>query len=126
MTMRGICSFLIEHDIKKAQDSFFESLRCAMESDMPNLEWKAMFHIAQMCALDDNSNPEVYVEETKRYIENTIVENPRLQTGLRKMFQPVLAQLARISAHEDIKSLNPDTGTMISVSAGGCLFVIMN
>lgn len=126
LTMRGICIFLIEHDIKKAQDSFFESLRCAMESDMPNLEWKAMFHIAQMCALDINSDPKVYVEEVKRYIENTVVENPRLQVGLRKMFQPVLAQLVRISAHEDMNSSNPDIGTMISVSAGGCLFVIMN
>ena len=66
------------------------------------------------------------MEEVKRHIENTIVENPRLQTGLRKMFQPVLAQLARISAHEDMNRCDPDTGTMISLSAGGCLFVMMN
>jgi len=126
LSMCGICNFLIEHDIKRAQDSFFESLRCAAESDTPNLEWKALFHIAQMYALDKTSNPEVYVQEVRHQIENTIVENPRLQAKLQRMFQPVLRQLERISAHEDMDSSELDTKNLISLSAGGCLFVIMN
>lgn len=126
LTMRGICNFLLERDIKRAQDSFFESLRCAVESDMPNLKWKALFHIAQMCALDEDSDPEVYVKEVKRQLEDAIKENSSLKKRLQKMFQPVLAQLARLESHEDLNKSLPDTKTMISVSAQGCLFVIMN
>ena len=126
LTMRGVCSFLIEHDIKKAQDSFFESLRCATESNMPNLEWKALFHIAQMCALDDKADSDVYVKAVKVHLEKTMADNPHLQKNLSKMFAPVQLQLERLAAHENLDSHSPDTGTMLSVSAQGCLFIIMN
>lgn len=126
LTMRGICSFLLEHNIKKAQDSFFESLRCAVESDMPNLEWKALFHIAQMYALGEETGSEVYIEAVKNQIEKAIIENPHLKRSLHKMFLPVLTQLTRLTAHKNLTNFLPDTGTMISVSAEGCLFVIMN
>lgn len=126
LTMRGICTFLVDNDAKKAQDFFLESLRCAKESDMPNLEWKALFHIAQMCALDKDPQWTVYTKEAKLQVEKAIEENPRLQGKLRHMFLPILTQLERLEACEDLSRSIPDTGTMISVSGGGCLFIIMN
>lgn len=126
LTMRGICAFLLDRNIKKAQDSFFESLRCAEESDMPNLKWKALFHIAQMCALDGDDNPEVYAKEAKHLVETAIESNPSLQKKLQKMFRPVLNQLTGLIAGKKLEDGLPCTETMISVSAGGCLFVIMN
>lgn len=126
LTMRGICAFLLERDIKKAQDSFFESLRCAEESDMPNLKWKALFHIAQMCALDGNTDPEIYAKEAKGLVEAAIELNQSLTKGLQKMFQPVLEQLLRLIKQKNLAGGPPSRKTMISVSAGECLFVIMN
>lgn len=126
LTMRGTCAFLLEHDIKKAQDSFFESLRCAEESDMPNLKWKALFHIAQICALDENAEPEIYAKEAKSLIETAIDSNQSLRKGLEKMFQPVQEQLSRLIKQKNLAGGPPSEKTMISVSAGDCLFVIMN
>lgn len=126
LTMRGICAFLLERDIKKAQDSFFESLRCAEESDMPNLKWKALFHIAQMCALDGNADPEIYAKEAKGLVETAIESNQSLRKGLQKMFQPVLEQLSRLIEQKNLAGGPPSGKTMISVSAEECLFVIMN
>lgn len=126
LTMRGICAFLLERDIKKAQDSFFESLRCAEESDMPNLRWKALFHIAQMCALDGEADPEIYAKEAKQLVETAIESNPGMEKELQKMFRPVWDQLTRLIEQKGLSSSVPSTETTISVSAGGCLFVIMN
>lgn len=126
LTMRGICAFLLERDIKKAQDSFFESLRCAEESDMPNLKWKALLHIAQMCALDANADPEIYAKEAKELVETAIESNPSLRKELQKMFQPVLEHLSRLITQKALTGGPPSEKTMISVSAGECLFVIMN
>lgn len=126
LTMRGVCAFLLERDIKKAQDSFLESLRCAEESDMPNLKWKALFHIAQMCALDGNADPELYAKEAKGLVETAIESNQSLKKGLQKMFQPVLEQLSRLIQQKNLEGGPPAGKTMISVSAEQCLFVIMN
>ena len=126
LTMRGICAFLLERNIKKAQDSFFESLRCAEESDMPNLKWKALLHIAQMCTLDGDANPEVYAKEAKQLVETAIESNPSLHKELQKMFRPVLDQLAWLIEQKNLADSSPSTETTISISAEGCLFVIMN
>lgn len=126
LTIRGICAFLMDHDIKKAQNSFFESLRCATESDMKNLEWKALFHIAQMCALDQDADSTVYAKAAKEQVENAIETNASLSGQLQKMFHPVLMQLDRMIACEDLCAQSADTETMISVCSNGCLFVIMN
>jgi len=126
LTMHGISVFLMDHDIKKAQDSFFESLRCAIESDMKNLEWKALFHIAQMCALDQDADLMTYAKAARDQVENAIRENSRLEDRLRRMFQPVIEQLTRLMKEEPLLAPLEDLETMISVCAGGCLFVIMN
>ena len=126
LTMRGICAFLLERNIKKAQDSFFKSLRCAEESDMPNLRWKALFHIAQMCALGGRSDPEIYAKEAKQLVETAIESNPGMEKELQKMFRPVLDQLTRLIERKELADSVPSTETTISVSAEGCLFVIMN
>ena len=126
LTMHGICVFLLEHDIKKAQDSFFESLRCAVESDMKNLEWKALLHITQMCALDQDAELMTYAKAAIDQVENAIKENPQLENRLRKMFKPVLTQLTRLMEGKSLLTPLTDLETMISVYTGGCLFVIMN
>ncbi len=126
LTIRGICNFLLEKDKKKAQDSFYESLRCAIESDMPNLEWKAMFHIAQLCVLEGNAESEIFIKEAKRQVENALAINPCMERDLTKMFQPVIEHLNLLSSRKELCNAYPDTTTLISVSAEGCLFVIMN
>lgn len=126
LTMRGICALLLERDTKKAQDSFFESLRCAEEGDMPNLKWKALFHIAQMCVLAGDADPEIYAKEAKNLVETAIESNQSLRKGLRKMFQPVLEQLSRLINQKNLEGGPPIEKTMISVSTERCLFVIMN
>lgn len=126
LTMYGISVFLMDHDFKKAQDSFFESLRCAVESDMKNLEWKALFHIAQICALDQDADLMTYAKAARDQVENAIRENSRLEDGLRRMFRPVIEQLTRLMEGESPLAPLEDFDTMISVRADGCLFVIMN
>lgn len=126
LTMRGICAFLEERDIEKAQGFFFESLRCALESDMPNLKWKALLHIAQLCVFTENGRSEEYAKEAKREIEEAVKANPKTRERLSKMFAPVLARLATLTG-EYTQELNCGTEhTMISVHTENCLFVIMN
>lgn len=128
LTMRGICAFLKDGDASRAQGYFLESLRCAIENDMPNLTWKALFHAAQMCSLLNDRNAELYAKEAYAYLDDALKNNPKHQSRLMNMLEPVLERLDDILGQ---KSRNEgaqagDTQTMISLSKNGCLFVIMN
>ena len=90
------------------------------------MEGKALFHIAQMCALDQDADLMTYAKAARDQVENAIRENSRLEDRLRRMFQPVIEQLTRLMKEEPLLAPLEDLETMISVCTGGCLFVIMN
>ena len=59
-------------------------------------------------------------------METAIESNPGMEKELQKMFRPVLDQLTRLIERKELADSVPSTETTISVSAEGCLFVIMN
>lgn len=84
-----------------------------------------MLHIAQLRAMENNEDFKIYADEAQSLLQSTIEKNHYTHTNLCSMFAPALNRLTQLPENKETVSVT-DTQTMISVSARGCLFVIMN
>ncbi|WP_367567939.1 hypothetical protein [Lacrimispora sp.] len=126
LTVRGIYFFL-EGNEKSALICFFDSLRKAVESDMPNLEWKALFNIAQVYTLQTWETATRYAQKTRKILDDMKQNNPHITDCLVKMLQPVYDRLDGIEQKKDLTSLSIETNhNLLAVSIDGLLFTIMN
>lgn len=125
-TIRGIC-FCLENLWQEALLCFSNGLKKATESDMPNLEWKALFNIAQLYSSHSPGVAYPYAIKARTMLDATKKENPRFAVCLENMLQPVYKRLDLIERKLSLSSQElSDELTMLAVQNNGCLFVIMN
>lgn len=123
-TMQGIC--LIEKgDCNSAMNSFLNSLKCADESHMSNLEWKALFNIMQLNLICENqSSAFMYAQRAYDILKTAICKNPICKIDLEDMLKPILNQLDSIINGGNCVSY--DKSKILSITYNNYLFVIMN
>lgn len=123
-TMQGIC--LIEKgDCNSAMNSFLNSLKCADESHMSNLEWKALFNIMQLNLICGNqSSAFMYAQRAYDILKTATCKNPICKIDLEDMLKPILNQLDSIINGGNCVSY--DKSKILSITYNNYLFVIMN
>lgn len=125
-TIRGIC-FVLEENWQEALLCFFDSLKKATESDMPNLEWKAVFNIAQLYMQLSPPAACSYAQRTRVFLDKAKKDNPRFADCLEIMLKPVYDRLDSIdNGRKLIDFVSEEELTMLAVKANGMLFVVMN
>lgn len=127
-TIEGIC-FVKKSNFSYAMTSFLNSLKRATESHMKNLEWKALFNIAQLYLMNKvYTSAQIYGERTQEILKQALTDNPESSNTLKTMLEPVFERLDYCLKGENIPE-NAGINTtcpMLSIWHNGYLFIIMN
>lgn len=127
-TIEGIC-LVKQADYSNAMTSFLNSLKKATESHMKNLEWKALFNIAQLYSLDGiSSSAQIYAKRTNEILNCALISNPMCNDSLQVMFAPVKKRINFILENEKFENIKNSTDVcpMLAIEQNEYLFVIMN
>ena len=127
-TIEGIC-FVKKSDFSHAITSFLNSLKRATESHMKNLEWKALFNIAQLYLMNKiYTSARIYAARAQEILNQALTDNPESSNILKTILAPVFERLDCCLKGDDIlKNASMNTiCPMLSILHSGYLFVIMN
>lgn len=124
-TIRG-CIFVLSKKNEDAYQCFAEALKRANMGEMPNLEWKAYYNLAQYYLLiNDKQNAYLNSDKSLKILENAFKNNPKYGSLFKTRIHFTERHLKSIK-NFDKNNYVEGIDNLLSISYKGLNFIIMN